>query len=187
MVDKSALSGFWPSLYEPFRLASARLNDWLAPASEASQDKNAYKIAMELPGVAEEDIHLTVDNGVVHLRGEKKTSREEKGETWYFSERQFGSFSRSFRLPDDADEGGVKAEMKDGVLTVILPKRAPEAVQAAKRVPITRRDQDNQANMANQDNQSGQDNPAVQGNPGDMGNPADMGNQANQADQVNQR
>ena len=83
-------------------------------------------------------MHLTVENGVVQLTGEKKTSREEKGETWYFSERKFGSFSRSFRLPDDADEAGVKAEMKDGVLTVVVPKRAPEAMAASKRVPINK-------------------------------------------------
>lgn len=138
MVEKTALGGFWPSLYEPFHIAGSRLADWLAPASEASQDDKAYRVAVELPGVSEEDVHLTVENGVVQLTGEKKTSREEKGETWYFSERKFGSFSRSFRLPDDADEAGVKAEMKDGVLTVVVPKRAPEAMAASKRVPINK-------------------------------------------------
>jgi HSP20 family protein len=74
---------------------------------------------------------------VVEVRGEKKTTREEKGETWYFSERQFGSFSRSFRLPADADEAGVKAEMKDGVLTIRVPKATPKVAQA-KRVPIAK-------------------------------------------------
>ncbi|MGB8814771.1 MAG: Hsp20/alpha crystallin family protein [Paracoccaceae bacterium] len=138
MVEKSSTTGFWPSLYEPFRIAGSRLADWLAPLSEASQDEKGYRISMELPGVAEDDIHLTVEDGVVSVRGEKKTSREEKGETWYFSERQFGSFSRSFRLPSDADEKAVKAEMKDGVLTVTLPKKAPEAVAAERRVPITK-------------------------------------------------
>ncbi len=137
MVEKTGTTGFWPSLYDPLRWAGARVADWLAPASEASQDDKAYRIAMELPGVAENDIHLTVEGGVVQLSGEKKTSREEKGETWYFSERQFGSFSRSFRLPDDADEAGVKAEMKDGVLTVTLPKKAPQMV-TSKRVPIAK-------------------------------------------------
>ena len=137
MVEKTAATGFWPSLYDPFRWAGTRMAEWLTPASEASQDDASYRIAMELPGVADEDIHLTVENGVVQLSGEKKSSREEKGETWYFSERQFGSFSRSFRLPEDADGAGVKAEMKDGVLTVTVPKKAPQ-VAAAKRVPIAR-------------------------------------------------
>lgn len=138
MVEKTPSSGFWPSLYEPFHFAGSRLADWLTPASEASQDDKSYRVAVELPGVSEADVHLTVENGVVQLTGEKKTSREEKGETWYFSERKFGSFSRSFRLPDDAEEAGVKAEMKDGVLTVVVPKRAPEAMAASKRVPINK-------------------------------------------------
>jgi HSP20 family protein len=138
MVEKSHTSGFWPSLYDPFRTIGSRIAEWVAPASEASVNDNAYTIAMELPGVAEDDIHLTVEDGVVTVTGEKKTSREEKGESWYFSERQFGSFSRSFRLPPDADEAAVKAALKDGVLTVTLPKRAPSAPEGAKRVPIER-------------------------------------------------
>lgn len=138
MVEKTSMTGFWPSLYDPFRMAGMRLADWLAPASDASSDAAAYRITMELPGVAEEDIHLTVEDGVVHLKGEKKSSREEKGATWHFSERQYGSFARSFSLPEDADAAGVKADLKDGVLTVTLPKKAPEAVASAKRVPISR-------------------------------------------------
>ena len=72
------------------------------------------------------------------MKGEKKTSREEKGETWYFSERQYGSFSRSFRLPPDADDAGVSADLKDGVLTVKVPKKSAEEAAKATRVPIGR-------------------------------------------------
>lgn len=136
MVDK-AVSGFWPSFYEPFRLAGSRLADWLSPAAEASQADGAYHITLELPGVAEDDIHISVDDGVLTVKGEKRSTREEKGDTWYFSERQFGAFSRSFRLPGDADAGGVKAAMKDGVLTVDVPRKAPKAGEE-RRIPITR-------------------------------------------------
>lgn len=90
---------------------------------------------MELPGVAEEDIHLSVEGGVVTVKGEKKTEREEKGDTWYFSERQYGSFARSFRLPADADEAAVNADLKDGVLTITVPRKAPKPKEG-KRVPI---------------------------------------------------
>lgn len=135
MVEKTSNSGFWPSLQDPFRMLGTRLADWLAPASDARSDEAAYTITMELPGVAEEDIHLSVDSGLVSVRGEKKAEREEKGDTWYFSERQFGSFQRSFRLPQDADEAGVKAALKDGVLTVTVPKKAPATFKSA-RVPI---------------------------------------------------
>lgn len=137
MVEKSQSAGLFPSLYEPFRTFGSRLHDILAPASEASSDESAYKIAMELPGVNEDDIELTVDGGVVSVKGEKRTSREEKGETWFFSERQYGAFSRSFRLPADADEGGVRADMKDGVLTISVPKVKPQE-KAAKTVKINR-------------------------------------------------
>jgi HSP20 family protein len=137
MVEKTPMASFWPQMFEPFRNFGTRIADWVAPASEASSDDGAYRIAMELPGVEEKDIHLGVEGGVVTVRGEKKTVREEKGETWYFSERQFGSFARSFRLPDDADEAGVKAALKDGVLTVTVPRKA-QAVAKTRRVPISR-------------------------------------------------
>lgn len=137
MVEKSPFENLWPSLYEPFRAFGSRVADWVAPAAEASTKDGNYRITLELPGVAEEDMHLTVEDGLVTVRGEKKTSREEKGETWYFSERQFGSFSRSFRLPPDADEAGVKADLKNGVLTVQVPKKVPDVAAPPKRVPIT--------------------------------------------------
>lgn len=132
MVEKSHTSGLWPALYEPFRTMGSRLTEWLAPASEASTNDNAYMISIELPGVDEKDIELNVENGVVSVNGEKKTEREEKGATWYFSERQYGSFSRSFRLPPDADEEKVSADLKDGVLTVTVPKSKPEAASSKK-------------------------------------------------------
>ncbi|WP_172296844.1 Hsp20/alpha crystallin family protein [Pseudoruegeria sp. HB172150] len=132
MVEKSHTSGLWPSLYEPFRSIGQRVSDWLAPASEASASGDAYVISIELPGVDEKDIELSVDNNVVTVKGEKKTEREEKGDTWYFSERQYGAFQRSFRLPPDADESKIGADLKDGVLTVTVPKAGPESAKATK-------------------------------------------------------
>ena len=137
MVEKSHTSGFWPNLYEPFRGLGERLAEWIAPASEASGDSGAYRITVELPGVAEDDIHLTVEEGVVNLTGEKRPEREEKGETWFFSERQYGAFSRSFRLPPDADGSKVDAALKDGVLTIQIARRLP-ADDPARRVSIRR-------------------------------------------------
>ena len=135
MVETSHTSGLWPQLYEPFRAVGSRLSDWLAPASEASTSGKAYTIAMELPGVDEKDIDLSVAKGVVTVKGEKKTAREETGDTWYFSERQYGSFQRSFRVPPDGDEARVGADLKDGVLTITVPKRA-ETENGAKTVKI---------------------------------------------------
>lgn len=136
MVEKSHTSGFWPSLYEPFRSMGSRLADWVAPPSEASAGDGGYRIAIELPGVAEKDVEVTVDDGVVTVTGEKSASREEKGETWYFSERQYGAFSRSFRLPPDADAGAVKADLRDGVLTLTVGRKAPKDAATSRKVPI---------------------------------------------------
>ncbi len=132
MVEKSHTSCFWPSLYDPFRTMGARLAEWIAPASEASGTDDHYRIAVELPGVAQDDIDLNVEDGVVTLKGEKRTEREEKGDTWFFSERQYGAFSRSFRLPPDADPNGVSAALKDGVLTVTIKKKAAAPAASSK-------------------------------------------------------
>jgi len=135
MVEKTQNTGFWPSLYDPLRSFGHRVSEFLTPASEASLADDAYRIAIELPGVAEQDVELTVHDGLVQVKGEKSSEREEKGDTWFFSERQYGAFQRSFRLPPDADEAKVAADMKDGVLTITVPKSAPRA-QNAKRVKI---------------------------------------------------
>lgn len=136
MVEKSHSTGFWPSLYDPFRGFGTRVADWFAPASEAATNGDAYTIVMELPGVDEKDIDVSVSDGVVTVKGEKKSSREEKGETWYFSEREYGAFSRSFRLPPDADAATVEADLKDGVLTVKVAKSVPAPEEGAQSVPI---------------------------------------------------
>ncbi len=138
MVEKTENTGLWPSLYDPFRAFGARLHDWLSPATEASGGKDAYTINMELPGVNEGDIELTVADGVVTVRGEKKTETEKKGDTWYFSERQYGAFRRSFRLPADADADAVSAEMKDGVLKITVLKSAAAPAETARKVAISK-------------------------------------------------
>ena len=130
MVEKSETGGFWPSLYDPFTRMGSRLAEWVAPASEAAADDNAYRISMELPGVEEKDIDVTMHDGVLQVKGEKRNEREESGDTWFFSERSFGSFSRSFRLPPDADAEKVEADLKDGVLTVSVKKRKEPEVSA---------------------------------------------------------
>lgn len=124
MVEKSHTSGFWPSIADPLKAVGSRIAEWVAPPSEASANTDKYTIAVELPGVAEKDIDVSVHDGVLSLKGEKRTSRSEEGDTWFFCERQYGAFSRSFRLPPDADGDGIGAELKDGVLTVTVPKKS---------------------------------------------------------------
>ncbi len=137
MIEKSQMTGFWPQLYEPLRNFGTRMAEWMAPASDASSDEATYRITMELPGVEEKDIDLSVQDGLVTVKGEKNVEREEKGDTWFFTERQFGAFSRSFRLPPDADGDKVAAELKDGVLRVTIPKRET-ADPGGRKVDIKR-------------------------------------------------
>ncbi|WP_135501254.1 Hsp20/alpha crystallin family protein [Roseovarius aestuariivivens] len=132
MVEKSHTAGMWPAFYEPFRQFGTRVADWLSPASDAKADDSAYRISLELPGVEEKDIDVTVHDGVVSVKGEKTAEREEKSDTWFFSERQYGAFSRTFRLPGDAEGDKVEAHLKDGVLTITVPKSAPKTREAAK-------------------------------------------------------
>ena len=132
MVEKSNPVGLWPSLAEPFRNFGTRMADWLAPASDASTDGEAYRITMELPGVAEKDIDVSVHEGMITVKGEKSSSREDKGDTWFFSERQYGTFSRTFRVPADAEAEKVDAHLKDGVLTISIPKKGPAAAKSAR-------------------------------------------------------
>lgn len=135
MVETSQPSGLWPHLYEPFRNFGTRLAEWLAPASEASSDEADYHITMELPGVAEEDINLTATRDTLTVSGEKSQTREEKGETWYFSERQYGAFRRTFRLPPDADGERAAAHVSKGVLEVTIPRHSVEE-RAGKKITV---------------------------------------------------
>lgn len=137
MVEKSQTSGAWPSLYEPLRHLGQRVADWLSPASDASADDQSYRITMELPGVSEDEIDISVHDGVVTVKGEKTHTREETGDTWFFSERQYGAFSRTFRLPADADGDKIAADLKDGVLTLSVPKRTA-ATSPARKIAINR-------------------------------------------------
>jgi HSP20 family protein len=138
MVESSHKTGFMPSLMDPLRNLGARVADWFAPASEASAGAEAYTIAMEVPGVAEDALDVTLHEGVVTVSGKKTSTRTDSGETWFFSEREFGAFSRSFRLPPDADAEAMSAELKDGVLTLTVPKRRETPAPGARKVAITK-------------------------------------------------
>ncbi|MBW4984604.1 Hsp20/alpha crystallin family protein [Mameliella sp. CS4] len=137
MVESNQ-TGLMPNLYAPFRHIQNKLADWLTPASDASSDDAAYRIRIELPGVAEDVIDLTVDQGVLTVSGEKSETREDKGDTWYFSEREFGSFRRSFRLPGDADADKAEAHVLNGVLEITVPRRAPDS-GGGKKIEVKKR------------------------------------------------
>lgn len=132
MVEKSHTAGSWPHLYEPLRGLGQKVADWFAPRSEASSVADNYEINVELPGVAADDIDVSVDDNSLTVRGEKQFEREETGRDFFFSEREYGAFQRTFRLPPDAVADSIVAEHKDGVLTLKIPKKKPTEPAARK-------------------------------------------------------
>jgi HSP20 family protein len=95
--------------------------EWAPPVDIAEDDKE-YLLKVELPEVEKNDVHVTVENGLLTIAGERRFEKEEKGKKFHRVERGYGRFARSFSLPDGTDREGVKAQFKEGVLTVHLPK-----------------------------------------------------------------
>lgn len=95
--------------------------DW-APSVDISETEKEYIIKAELPEVKKEEVKVSVEEGVLTIQGERKQEKEEKGKKFHRIERSYGSFMRSFSIPDDADEAAVSAEFKEGILSVRLGK-----------------------------------------------------------------
>ena len=107
--------------------------DFMPPADIVEHEKE-YLVKIDLPEVKKEEVKVLFDEGVLTVKGERKVEKETKGETVHRTERFYGAFERSFVLPEDVDAKMIKAEAKDGVLTVVLPKLT---VPKAKPTAIT--------------------------------------------------
>ena len=98
-----------------------KLMQW-SPAVDVSETDKEFLIKAELPEVKKEDVKVSIDEGVITISGERKQEKEEKNKKFHRIERQYGSFERSFTLPDDVDATKVAAEYKDGMLNIRLPR-----------------------------------------------------------------
>jgi HSP20 family protein len=107
----------------------------LGVATDVAESEKEYRVTAEIPGLDEKDVEVTVSSGVLTMKGEKKEEFEESKKDFYRSERSYGSFQRSFRLPEDVDADKIEASLNKGVLTVVLPKTA-EAQKTARKVAI---------------------------------------------------
>ena len=114
-------------------------SDWpgmLKPALDIQETDKQYKIALEVPGIEEKDIQITLDNDVLLVRGEKRQEQESKDGGFHRVERSYGSFQRALNLPADANQNTIKAAFKNGVLTITMEKREASAPKQGRSIPI---------------------------------------------------
>lgn len=110
------------------------LTPWSLSGRVKEKDDH-YKLRYEMPGIAKEDVKITIDDGVLTIKGEHKEEKEEGDDDEYWSSSSYGYYNTSLVLPDDAKADDVKAELKDGVLTVIVP-RTEKAKKDVKQVTV---------------------------------------------------
>ena len=96
-------------------------DEWI-PAFDISENDKEYVVSAELPGIDIKDVDITISDGILSVKGEKKHETEDKGENYHRIERHYGSFHRSFRIPGRVESDKVDASYKDGILKVLLPK-----------------------------------------------------------------
>lgn len=99
----------------------------IAPQLDVRETDKAFVIEAELPGVDDKDVSVTFTNGVLSVKGEKKSEHEEKNDNYYVSERSYGRFERAIRLPDSVDESKIEAHIDKGVLKITAAKRSGAA------------------------------------------------------------
>lgn len=107
----------------------------LRPRLDIAERDDAYEISVEIPGVSRDDVQIAVDDRTLVISGEKKLSSERDEGQYHWVERSYGQFQRVLDLPDDADETGISASFKDGVLTIRIPRRK-QAGSGARRIEI---------------------------------------------------
>ena len=112
---------FFDRFVEPRWEEADTMGDWW-PRMDVAETKDAFVVKAEIPGVDQKDISVSLQEQTLTVKGEKRQEKEEKDEQYHRVERAYGAFTRSFRLPATVDGAGVKAEFKDGLLTITLPK-----------------------------------------------------------------
>jgi len=107
-----------------------------SPAINTREGEDAYYVEVDLPGIKKEDINIQVEDNTLVISGERKIKEEIKEENYYKIESRYGSFSRSFSLPEEADIENIHAESKDGVLEIVVPKLESAKIDKVKKISI---------------------------------------------------
>lgn len=119
MVERSHTAGCSPQIYAPLRQMSEKTTDWFASKADGAMTAEYYGLSVELPGVVVGDLQIIAQNGTLTVQGEKRFDHTESDRTYFFSEREYGAFQRSFRLPPDAAADRIDAVFKNGVLKIL--------------------------------------------------------------------
>ncbi len=116
--------GFFEKILDDIPLTKARREkgETWSPSIDISETNGEFLVKVEVPGVDSKDLEVTLTQGLLTIRGEKKFEQDENRENYHRIERQFGSFARSLRLPDNVDNENIEARYKDGVLHLTIPK-----------------------------------------------------------------
>jgi HSP20 family protein len=111
--------------WDPFRGDRGGFNQNLdfIPGFDVKEIKDAFVIRADLPGVKDEDVQVSLSGNLLTISGKREEEHREQGETYYAMERSYGNFARSFTMPDGVDGASVTADLKNGVLTVQIPKK----------------------------------------------------------------
>jgi HSP20 family protein len=117
----NTMFGRAPVKKEGERQEALRVSEW-APVVDITEDSKEYLIKAEIPGISKDQVKVSVQNDVLSISGERKYEKEEKDKKYHRIERAYGSFSRSFTIPEDADPEKVSADFQNGLLHVHLPK-----------------------------------------------------------------
>jgi HSP20 family protein len=120
--------------FDPFQLMDSLLgtlapetatqNTVFVPAFDVTENKTGYTFTADLPGVKESDLEISLHGNLLTLTGKRESTVDNDAQGYHMKERSFGTFSRSFTLPEGVDLSEIKADLKDGVLTLVVPKRA---------------------------------------------------------------
>jgi len=110
----------------------------LSPRADMTEGDDAYEMTLELPGMRQEDVEITVEGGTLTIKGEKRAETERKRKEYHLSERSYGSFLRSIRLPEDVAAEKIAASASDGVLRITMPKN-PKAKPAVRKIAVEAR------------------------------------------------
>ncbi len=106
-----------------------------SPAVDIAEDNAAYKVTAELPGMSEKEIEVAVSGDTLTLKGEKRQEKEQTGKNFHLSERSYGSFQRSFYLPETVERDKITADFSKGVLTITMPK-TPKAQEQQRTIEV---------------------------------------------------